>query len=62
MNDTGKILNLFRSELVVVNVGPRSFADVLEKQGYQTLQVDWKPAAGGDKQMQEMLEYLGGYQ
>lgn len=61
MNDTSKMLNLFRSELIVVNVGPKSFADVLEKQGYKVLQVDWKPAAGGDKQMQEMLAYLGGY-
>ena len=52
---------LFKEPLVVVNVGPKSFADVLEKQGYTALQVDWKPAAGGDKQMQEMLQYLGGY-
>ena len=61
MSDTSKMLSLFRSELVVVNVGPKSFADVLEKQGYTALQVDRKPAAGGDKQMQEMLQYLGGY-
>lgn len=61
MADQEKILSLFRSELVVVNVGPRSFAEVLEKQGYKTVQVDWKPAAGGDKRMQEMLEYLGGF-
>ena len=33
----------------------------LEKQGYKALQVDWKPAAGGDKKLQELLEYLGGY-
>ena len=61
MNDTDKILRLFRSELIVVNVGPKSFSDVLEKQGYKTLQVDWKPDAGGDKKMQELLAYLGGY-
>ena len=41
--DCEKILNLFRSELVVVNVGPRLFAEALEKQGYRTVQVDWKP-------------------
>ena len=58
---TEKILDLFRSELIVVNVGPKSFADVLEKQGFETLQVDFKPAAGGDRRMMEMLEYLGGY-
>ena len=58
---TEKILDLFRSELIVVNVGPKSFADVLEKQGFETLQVDYKPAAGGDRRMMEMREYLGGY-
>ena len=62
MSDVSKILNLFRSELIVVNVGPRSFAEVLEKQGYEAVQVDWKPAAGGDRHMQELLEYLGGWQ
>ena len=61
MSDTSKMLSLFRSELIVVNVGPKSFADVLEQQGYRTLQVDWKPAAGGDRQMQALLDYLGGY-
>ena len=34
MTDVSKALSLFRSELVIVNVGPKSFADVLEKQGY----------------------------
>lgn len=62
MSDVSKILSLFRSELVTVNVGPRSFAEVLEKQGYEAVQVDWKPAAGGDKHMQELLEYLGGWE
>ena len=51
------ILKLFQSELVVVNVGPKLFAEALEKQGYKTLQVEWKPVAGGDR---EILEVLGG--
>ncbi len=61
MENTDKILDLFRSPLVVVNVGPKSFADVLEQQGYETVQVDWNPIAGGDKQMQELLALLGGF-
>ena len=60
MMDCEKILKLFRSELVTVNVGPRLFATALEKQGYRVLQVEWKPAAGGDKEMQKILELLGG--
>ncbi|MBQ9823101.1 MAG: hypothetical protein IJM63_01270 [Solobacterium sp.] len=62
MSDTSKILNLFKTELIVINVGPRSFSEVLEKQGYESEQVDWKPAAGGDRRMQELLEYLGGWE
>ncbi len=55
-----KILKLFQSELVVVNVGPKLFAEALEKQGYKTVQVEWKPVAAGDREMQEILEVLGG--
>lgn len=58
--DCEKILELFRSELVVVNVGPKLFAAALEKQGCRAVQVDWRPVAGGDKEMQEILELLGG--
>lgn len=55
-----KILNLFQSELVTVNDGPKLFATALEQQGYRAVQVNWKPLAGGDKEMQEILELLGG--
>ena len=55
-----KILSLFRSELITVNVGPKLFAEALEKQGYKTVQVEWKPVAAGDREMQEILEVLGG--
>jgi FdrA protein len=52
---------LFRSQLVVINVGPKVFAEALEKQGVEVVQVDWKPLAGGDKEMQDILSFLGGY-
>ncbi len=48
MMDTNKILDLFQSELVVVNVGSRTFATALENQGFTAVQVDWIPPAGGD--------------
>ena len=47
MADVSKINELFRSELVVLNVGPKSFAEALARQGYDTVQVNWKPIAGG---------------
>lgn len=60
MMDTNKILDLFQSELVVVNVGSRAFATALENQGFTAVQVDWIPPAGGDKRLQELLKIMGG--
>lgn len=59
MADTSKIQQLFESELVAVNIGPRLFGEALEKQGLEVVQVDWRPVAGGDKQMQDILAALG---
>lgn len=58
--DCEKILSLFRSELITVNVGPKLLATSLEMQGYKVYQVEWKPMAGGDKEMQMILDLLGG--
>ena len=59
MTDTSKIQQLFESELMVVNIGPRLFGEALEKQGVEVIQVDWRPVAGGDKEMQDILSVLG---
>ena len=64
--DTSKIENLFASQLVAVNIGPRLFGEALEKQGVEVVQVDWKPAAGGELmvnlgEMQDILSALGGF-
>ena len=59
MADTSKIQQLFESELVVVNIGPRLFGEALEKQGLEVVQVDWRPLAGGGRQMQDILTALG---
>lgn len=59
MADTSKIQQLFESELVAINIGPRLFGEALEKQGVKVIQVDWRPVAGGDKEMQDILSVLG---
>jgi FdrA protein len=59
MANTSKIQELFNSELIVLNVGPKSFSAALEDQGYKTVQVNWKPIAGGDAEMQKLLGILG---
>ncbi len=55
------IQKLFQSELVAVNIGPRLFGEALEKQDVQVVYVDWKPVAGGDSHMKELLDELGGF-
>jgi len=44
--------------LVVVNVGLQGFAEVLEEQEVEVVQVDWLPPAGGDPEMIDLLEKL----
>jgi FdrA protein len=55
-----KIDDLFKGDLVVINVGPKVFGDAVRNQGAEVIQVDWKPTAGGDKEMIKILEALGG--
>ena len=49
---------LLRGPLVVVNVGLRGFAESLEEQEVDVVQVDWLPPAGGDREMIDLLEKL----
>ncbi|MFH1434935.1 MAG: DUF1116 domain-containing protein [Pseudomonadota bacterium] len=55
---TDEILNLFGSDLRVVNIGLEKFADPIRAKGIGVVQVDWKPPAGGDMQLVEDLERL----
>lgn len=45
-------------ELIVINVGLQGFAESLEQQEVEVVQVDWLPPAGGDQEMVELLEDL----
>jgi hypothetical protein len=49
---------LLHRALVVVNLGLKGFAASLEQQGVEVVQVDWTPPAGGDKEMQDLLDQL----
>ena len=43
---------------VIVNVGVRTFCDDLAHAGYEVLQVDWSPPAGGDTEIEALLDDL----
>ena len=50
---------ILTEKLKVVNIGISTFADDLRSQGVEVVHVEWKPPAGGDIEMQRLLEKLG---
>jgi hypothetical protein len=53
-----KIDELLINPLIVINIGLRKFAENLEGQKVEVVQVDWTPPAGGDKEMMNLLDQL----
>jgi hypothetical protein len=53
-----RINELFQEELKVINMGLQSFEENLKEQNVKTVQVDWKPPAGGNKKMLSLLDKL----
>ncbi len=54
----GKINDLFKSELNIINLGLESFADSVDAQGVNVQHVDWKPPAGGNPKIIALLDKL----
>jgi hypothetical protein len=54
-----KIEKLLRAPLKVINVGLEVFAQELERQGVAVVRVDWRPPAGGDPKLADLLSKLG---
>lgn len=53
-----KISELLQMPIVVINLGLKKFAESLEEQKVEVVQVDWAPPAGGDKEMMDLLDQL----
>lgn len=49
---------LLQDSPVVLNLGLREFAEALQDQGVEVIQVDWRPPAGGDEEVAELLDKL----
>ncbi len=50
----------FQGEFAAINVGLESFTESLEFQEAKVIQVDWKPAAGGNADLAALLEKMKG--
>lgn len=57
-NAENKINQLFASQLWVINVGVDIFYHAVTAQQVPAVQVDWKPPAGGDQRMVDILAQL----
>ena len=52
------IHELFHAQLKVVNVGLESFYEAMLDQNTPACHIDWKPPAGGDPRLLEILAKL----
>ena len=50
--------DLLQKPIVVINLGLQKFAESLEEQQVEVVQVDWVPPAGGDQEMIDLLDQL----
>ncbi len=50
---------LLNAPLQVINLGLEEFARELDALGVPVLHVDWRPPAGGDPELAELLSKLG---
>jgi len=53
-----KILQLFTSELKVINIGLDIFSDALKAQGVDVVQVSWQPPLKLEKEYEDVLSKM----
>ena len=53
-----KILQLFTSELKVINIGLDIFSDALKAQGVDVVQVSWQPPPKLEKEYEDILSKM----
>jgi len=56
--DRTPVQELFSRELRVVNLGLSSFAETLKTTGTPVIDLDWRPPAGGDVELADLLDRL----
>ncbi len=54
----GNIEEILSGPLIVINIGLSGFAESLEEQEVEVIQVNWAPPAGGDQELIDLLEDL----
>lgn len=57
-----KLIQLLSEKPKIINIGLKSFAQVVESFGCDVVQYDWMPPAGGDVKLIKALSFLRGYE
>ena len=53
-----KTMELVTKPIKIVNIGIDSFLESLKNQGVEVVHVDWRPPAGGDAKLLDILDKL----
>jgi FdrA protein len=53
-----KEMELITKPLKIINIGIDSFLESLKNQGVEVVHVDWRPPAGGDAKLMNILDKL----
>jgi hypothetical protein len=53
-----KFEDLLKEKPVFISLGVREFGESLRRAGYDVVDVDWSPPAGGDSRMASLLDDL----
>jgi FdrA protein len=51
-------LALLQQPLAAINIGLESFTESLQEQGAAVIQVDWRPPAGGNERLMDILQRM----
>lgn len=57
-----KLRELLSNKPNIINIGLKSFAEVVEQFGCEVVQYDWQPPAGGDIKLIKTLNFLRNYE
>lgn len=55
------MLDLLAKQPRVINIGLKSFAEAITETGGRVVQFDWRPVAGGNPELQKVLQFLNSY-
>lgn len=62
VNTSENMKDLINSKPRIINIGLKSFSETLESFPCEVIQYDWKPVAGGDVELINILDFLRNYE